>query len=208
MLYVTTRGGSEIVTAHWAMTHDPDAGQLIPRQEIRFDGDIAKRSFNQNIAYALELLFQEKISAWDVDMALGKHPVDLMDLNSRSMILPGKSGISVLGTLRGNELTSPNGLVAKELRSSRSRTVSFTDLDRHGHMNNTKYMDWIDDLLPGAFHREHEKAEFTVCYLAEALEGQTLKLCWDLLSEGVMQVDGYREEGEKLDRVFSARFLY
>ena len=85
MLYVTTRGGSEIVTAHWAMTHDPDAGQLIPRQEIRFDGDIAKRSFNQNIAYALELLFQEKISAWDVDMALGKHPVDLMDLNSRTV---------------------------------------------------------------------------------------------------------------------------
>ena len=32
----------------------------------------------------------------------------LMDIHSRSMILPGKSGISVTGTLRGNELASPN----------------------------------------------------------------------------------------------------
>ena len=132
----------------------------------------------------------------------------LMDLNSRSMILPGKSGISVLGTLRGNELTSPNGLVAKELRSSRSRTVSFTDLDRHGHMNNTKYMDWIDDLLPGAFHREHEKAEFTVCYLSESREGQELTLCWDFLEEGAIQVDAYRQGEEKQERVFSSRLLF
>ena len=37
----------------------------------------------------------------------------LMDLGSRSMILPGKSGISVEGTLRGNELASPLGLPAR-----------------------------------------------------------------------------------------------
>ena len=132
----------------------------------------------------------------------------LMDLNSRSMILPGKSGISVLGTLRGNELTAPNGLMAKELRSLHSRTVSFTDLDRNGHMNNTRYMDWIDDLLPSSFHRDHAVAEFTVCYLSETREGQELQLCWDFLEEGTFQVDAYRAEGEKQERVFSARLLF
>ena len=132
----------------------------------------------------------------------------LMDLEKRSMILPGKSGIEVIGTLRGTELDSPNGLVAKVLQNHRSRQVCFTDLDRNGHMNNTKYMDWIDDLLPSQFHEQHSPREFTVCYLSESREGQTLDMHWDFLEEGVLQVDAHRNTEEKEERVFSARFLF
>jgi len=132
----------------------------------------------------------------------------LMDLNTRNMILPGKSGISVIGTLRGNELAVPSGLMAKELRSRRERTVRFTDLDRNGHMNNTKYMDWIDDLLPSPFHRSHSVQEFTVCYFSETREGQELDLRWDFLEENVMQVDAHRNIDGKDERVFSARLLF
>ena len=132
----------------------------------------------------------------------------LMDLDKRSMILPGKSGISVLGTLRGLELDSPNGLVSKELCCHRSRTVCFTDLDRNGHMNNTKYLDWISDLLPSHFHENHQPREMTVCYLNEATEGQELILSWDFLEEGIMQVDGHRQSDEKLERIFSAKLLF
>ena len=85
MLYVTTRGESEVFTGHWAMTHDPDKGQTIPRQEPEFDGNFAGRTFNQNIAYVLDALYREKISAWDVDMAIGKHPLEIVDLNSRTL---------------------------------------------------------------------------------------------------------------------------
>ena len=132
----------------------------------------------------------------------------LMDINNRNMILPGKSGISVPGTLRGMELAAPGSLAPKELHSSRQRTVSFTDLDRNGHMNNTKYMDWIDDLLPSAFHQGHQVKEFTVCYLSEAREGQVLDLYWDFLEEGTVQVDAHRKGEEKDERVFSARLIY
>ena len=132
----------------------------------------------------------------------------LMDIDKRSMILPGKSGISVLGTLRGNELDSPNGLVAKQLRCHQSRTVRFTDLDRNGHMNNTKYLDWISDLLPSSFHENHYPREMTVCYLSESREGQTLDLSWDFLEDGCLQVDAHRKNEEKYERVFSARYLF
>ncbi len=132
----------------------------------------------------------------------------LMDLNNRSMILPGKSGIDVAGTLRGNELASPMGLPAKLLGSHRKRSVCFTDLDRNGHMNNTKYLDWIDDLLPSPFHAQHMVKEFTVCYLSEAREGQELDLHWDFLEEGCLQVDASRVNGEKAERVFAARLLF
>ena len=132
----------------------------------------------------------------------------LMDSNTRNMILPGKSGISVPGTLRGMELAAPGSLVPKELHSCRQRTVCFTDLDRNGHMNNTKYMDWIDDLLPAAFHQGHEVKEFTVCYLSEAREGQVLDLHWDFLEEGTIQVDAHRMSADKEERIFSARLLF
>ena len=132
----------------------------------------------------------------------------LMDLQKRIMILPGKSGIDVAGTLRGMELDSPPGLVAKTLQNQRSRQVCFTDLDRNGHMNNTKYLDWIDDLLPSSFHENHSPREFTVCYLSESREGQTLDMRWDFLEDGMLQVDAHRNAEEKSERVFSARFLF
>ena len=132
----------------------------------------------------------------------------LMDLDTRNMILPGKSGISVVGTLRGTELAAPNSLVPKSLNAIRSRSVCFTDLDRNGHMNNTRYLDWIDDLLPSEFHRQHEIREFTVCYLSEAREGQELALHWDFLEENTMQVDAYRQLEDKKERIFTARLTF
>ena len=129
----------------------------------------------------------------------------IMDMDNRSMILPGKTGIIVEGTLRGNELSVPGSLAPKVLKNSRRRPVSFTDLDRNGHMNNTRYLDWIDDLLPGSFHRNHCYREFTVCYLAETFEGQELTLYWDALEEGTLQVDAYREGYGSQERVFTAK---
>ena len=132
----------------------------------------------------------------------------LMDIHSRSMVLPGKSGISVAGTLRGNELAAPNALPAKNLLNHRNRTVSFTDLDRNGHMNNTRYLDWIDDLIPSAFHQEHDLKELTVCYLSEAREGQTLSMQWGFQEDGSLQVDAHRISEEKDERIFAAKLLF
>ncbi len=132
----------------------------------------------------------------------------LMDTKTRAMILPGKSGLMIPGTIRGNELAAPNALPAKDLRNHRTRPVCFTDLDRNGHMNNTRYLDWIDDLFPCTMHKDHTVKELTVCYLSEAREGQTLDLQWDFLEEGLVQVDAHRNLGDKDERVFSARIHF
>ena len=132
----------------------------------------------------------------------------LMDVKTRAMVLPAKSGLSVPGTVRGNELAPPSALPSKVMANHRTRPVCFTDLDRNGHMNNTRYMDWIDDLLPSAFHKNHIVKEFTVCYLCETREGQNLDLHWDFVEEGCLQVDAHRETDGKDERVFSARLLF
>ena len=132
----------------------------------------------------------------------------LMDLNNRSMVLPGKSGIDVTGTLRGNELASPLGLPAKALGNHRKRYVNFTDLDRNAHMNNTRYLDWVYDLLGADFHKDHTLREFTLCYLNEAREGQQLELSWDFPEAGCLMMDALRHQEEKSDRIFAAKLLF
>ena len=135
----------------------------------------------------------------------------LMDTESRAMVLPGKSGVLVEGTERGSELAIPRSLVPKDLSGLRSRNVTYSLLDVNGHMNNTRYMDWVDDLLPAAFHKQHTVREFTVCYLSEAREGQRVDLHWGLSTEGVLQVDAHREKTDvsgSTERVFSAQVLF
>lgn len=135
----------------------------------------------------------------------------LMDRQSRSMVLPGKSGVDLQGLLRGNELTVPGSLVPKMLEHHMSHIARYSELDCNGHVNNTKYMDWICDLLPSAFHKEHPVKEFTICYHTEALEGQELDLNWELQDGPTLRVDSHRTSAAdptKAERVFSAQVLF
>lgn len=135
----------------------------------------------------------------------------LMDSQSRSMVLPGKSGVIVEGTLRGNELAVPGSLAIKGLENSGTRQVLFSDLDRNGHMNNTRYMEWCSDLLPAAFHHTHTPTEFTICYHSEALEGEALDLHYEMKEGGLLQVDAWREiepGSNSHHRVFVAQVQY
>lgn len=133
----------------------------------------------------------------------------LMDVDSRAMILPGKSGVDVEGVTLGSEIAVPGSLPPAVGENVEKRQVRFTDLDVNGHMNNTQYLNWVDDLLPGEFHRDHPAKEFTICYLSEALEGQTLELHWELGDE--LRVDAQCQDLEdpaKTRRIFATKVKY
>ena len=124
----------------------------------------------------------------------------LMHRQTRALVLPGSSHIRVEGSLTGSELSVPRNLPPAVLPEECVRKVRFSQLDRNGHMNNARYLDWVTDLLPAEFHREHPVKDLTVCYLNEAREGQSVRLNWQLTPEGILQVDGHTEENT---RVFS-----
>lgn len=135
----------------------------------------------------------------------------LMDMDSRSMVLPGKSGVPVEGLLRGTELELPHSIVPKAEANRCDRTVTYSCLDRNGHMNNTRYLDWVDDMPGSEFHRDHMPKAFTICYLNEAREAQNIHLNWELLDGDVLQVDACRDSEkcpQKQERVFSAQIQY
>ena len=102
----------------------------------------------------------------------------IMDMTTRAMVLPGKSGVDVEGICFGTELKAPAGLPPKEHSAVQLRTVTYSDLDVNGHMNNGRYLDWLCDLLPAGYHKDHPMKAFTICYNCEALEGQQLHLSY------------------------------
>ena len=78
-------------------------------------------------------------------------------------------------------------------------------------MNNCRYLEWVTDLLPSLFHNEHKMKEFTVCYLSEAREGETLTLNWQCDAEGILRVEATRDQDGASaghSRVFAAQIQY
>ena len=132
----------------------------------------------------------------------------LMDPQSRAMVLPGKSGLTVNGILRGNELPSPQSLAPASLSAAVERTVRFTDLDVNGHMNNARYLDHLADLLPGSFHETHVIRDMTLGYMAEAREGDRLLQQWQMDENSHLRLEITRPDSEKNNRIFSADVVY
>ena len=119
----------------------------------------------------------------------------LMDQDTRSSVSPDKSGIIVPGTLRGTELALPGGLVPKVMEHICRRDVCFTDLDRNGHMNNTKYVDLASDaaelnLRPhGVFMQE-----ISISYVNECFAGEQLSL-YRGKQDGKLFIHGVGQDG-------------
>ena len=177
------RAGEDITVETWPM---PTTRTAYPRAAVAYDADGRE-------------LFRS-VSLWV-----------LMDAHQRTMVLPGKSSVTVDGTLRGDELAVPGSIVPKVFSKQERRTVRFSDLDWNGHMNNCRYLDWVADTLPSAFHETHSAREFTVCYLSEAREGEEMTISWELTEDGCLCVEAGRQEGSVSTghgRVFSARVLF
>lgn len=128
----------------------------------------------------------------------------LMDSRTRAMVLPGKSGVLVEGTLTGTEISVPHAIATCPMEGFVNYTVGYSLLDQNGHMNNTRYLDWVTDLLPSDFHEAHTIREFTLCYMNEAREGEEISVGYTLSDGPTLTVDAQRQ-GE---RIFSAQVLF
>lgn len=127
-----------------------------------------------------------------------------MNVTTRAMVLPAASGLDCPGIVRGGELPNPPGIVPKEFANQEIRRVRYSELDCNGHMSNTKYLNWMDDLLPSEYHKAHNLRKLHICYLSEALEDQEIHLRW-ALEEGNLTLEAKRTEGEKESRVFAIK---
>lgn len=89
MLYLTTRNKHDAYTVHHALHKDtaPDGGRFLPFQIPSFTQKevlaLKDSGFRDCVAQTLNLFFPCKLTGWDVEFAVGRHPVKLKSLGSR-----------------------------------------------------------------------------------------------------------------------------
>ena len=129
----------------------------------------------------------------------------LMDVSTRAMVLPGKSGVEVIGTVVGGEPEMPKGLPVTEQEQIVYKTVEQCHLDRNGHMNNTRYMDWVMELAP-----EKTVESMELCYFNEGRFGDRMELGFTLAEDTLsFNIHRLRTDGTAAkDRVFAASVRY
>lgn len=89
MLYVTTRNNRDAYTAQRALRENrgPDGGLYVPFHEPYFSPEeiasLKDKSFNKAVSDVLNLLFNTRLTAYDVDFAIGRYAVRLEMLGKR-----------------------------------------------------------------------------------------------------------------------------
>lgn len=102
MLYVTTRSNRDAYTAQRALCENraPDGGLYLPFRMPRFTpediGALSEKPFSARVADILNLLFNTRLSGYDVEFCVGRYPVRLAPMSHR--ILMGESWHNPEGT--------------------------------------------------------------------------------------------------------------
>ena len=125
----------------------------------------------------------------------------LVDAKLRRVVFPDRYGIRIDGETTGHEIALPSPPRLAEGGSTAEFVVPFSYVDLNGHMNNTRYFDLAEDLLPDAA-RERALREILVEYAGEARLGERMQIC--------VEPDGsaFYLSGETEKRCFRMRFLY
>lgn len=92
MLYVTTRIKQDAFTANRAMAENrgPEGGFFLPMRMPVYDAQqilaLGEKSFSQNVADVINLLFNTELDGWAVEFGIGRYPVKLVTLDSRTTV--------------------------------------------------------------------------------------------------------------------------
>ena len=97
----------------------------------------------------------------------------LVDERTRRMVFPDRHGVVIEGVETGGEIALPSSVRRAAEGERHDFTVPFSYVDLNGHMNNTRYFDLAEDLLPAAAEgRQLRRA--AVEYASEARLGDRL----------------------------------
>lgn len=97
----------------------------------------------------------------------------LLDAGTRAFVFPEEHGISLPGMDRADQLPLPQNPAVCPAQAEVAFTVPYSYLDLNGHMNNIRYLDLAEDLLPDAF-RDLPLRQIRIAHLQEARLGQTI----------------------------------
>ena len=124
----------------------------------------------------------------------------LMDGESRHAVTPKSLGIEFPQRLDGDELPDlpPRIPFPAELPGTLLRAPHYSELDVNGHLNNTHYLSWGEDLLSADYHRHHALRALRVEYRREVRPEDEIELRYALCDDTLF-VQGGEYFSMKLD---------
>ena len=104
---------------------------------------------------------------------------------------------------RGVGCADPGRFVLRDAAHAGTYEVRRSDIDRNGHMNNTRYADLAWDFLPAVWQDRHP-ADVELYFAGESRQGDTLSLCAAMDGDKTCCVAGDTDRG----RTFAARITF
>lgn len=101
----------------------------------------------------------------------------LVDVEKHRMAMPSASGVEMpdASMMPVPQPHPPKLLMEGEAEES-FRRCAYSDLDVNRHMNNTRYAEWVCDLLAPERLNSHQIKSLQINYVAEARPGETMRL--------------------------------
>lgn len=87
-----------------------------------------------------------------------------------------------------------------ELNIAYKKVIGYSDVDFNGHINNSRYIDFIMDCFSVENHKLYGVKSIEVNYINEAMPGEILVLRRDIsaLNSNMIYIDGVNEMGDKV----------
>ena len=100
----------------------------------------------------------------------------IIDKNSRRPILKCPFQDKLFEEHFDDELPLPNKIEIKDTSLIEKRIIHYSDVDLNNHLNNTRYIELIDDIHDSLFHKEHPTTKLTLNYLKEIKENSVVEI--------------------------------
>ena len=81
-------------------------------------------------------------------------------------------------------------------------SVRNSDLDLNGHVNNTRYAQWLLDSVSEESHRKYILTDYEINFLAETKQGEEISIYGGEIEPDKFQFQGFRARDQKV--VFAA----
>lgn len=136
-------------------------------------------------------------SAADELLAEGCSMWVLSDLAAHSMMSPNVPSLA-LPTPEPPDARLPRigGIRPPAEFAAAARRVQYSEVDINGHLTNTRYVDWMCDLVPMAFHETHPMTGIRLNYRAETFPEEEISLEWHCGEDRLWCRSPGRFEGE------------
>ena len=132
----------------------------------------------------------------------------ILDMEKRRPLRP-QSVMDSLPLNDGENALSPedSAIAALEERNNLQKTAErkarYTDLDFNGHVNNVRYIQWIEDSLEPSLLENADKMRLDINYLNEILDGEVVDIM-SIRIENAGSANAFAFEGKKTESGLAA----